>query len=380
MAILRRIALRNVLSFENVAVELEPLTVFVGANNVGKTNFFRALEMAAALVTGQLEWRDAVPRVLFQGADEECISLRLVVEDGEGTERSFWEYELRFGRTPQGDRVYQEQLVRARPDGERVSFIRMGDGGQPELNPAILTSVPRRHSGRVPLVALCQDLPEIAPFIGAVQPVGRFQLDPVQMRDRAVVEPEAALNRLGSNLAAVLDALGDDPGELLKLEAELTHAYPEIERLALFSPRPGYKAIQIQERGFARRFASRLVSDGVLLYLGFLAIAFQKHGPQIICLKEPERGLHPLRLADVLGLMDRLVETRPGTQVLISSHSPQLLELFGERPHRVRFVERTNGRTEILGLGTRLGHRPGGYQRAMDELWTTGEIVLTDDE
>ena len=70
-------------------------------------------------------------------------------------------------------------------------------------------------------------------------------------------------------------------------------------------------------------------SAGVRLILFFIALAYHPSPPKIILLEEPENGLHPRRLQEVLGLLRKTTEGRHGgqaAQVILTTHSPYLLD------------------------------------------------------
>src|SRR5262249_24104090 len=64
-------------------------------------------------------------------------------------------------------------------------------------------------------------------------------------------------------------------------------------------------------------------SQGLLAYVFFLALVHRSDGPAVLLVEEPENGLHPLRIAEVLSLLRRF--TAQGIPVLVTTHSPELL-------------------------------------------------------
>jgi predicted ATPase len=93
--------------------------------------------------------------------------------------------------------------------------------------------------------------------------------------------------------------------------------------------------------------ATRL-SDGTLRYLCLLAILCDPPPPPpLICIEEPELGLHP----DILPkLADLLVEASRRTQIIITTHSDILVDAMTERPETVVVCEKHHGRTEMRRL------------------------------
>lgn len=92
--------------------------------------------------------------------------------------------------------------------------------------------------------------------------------------------------------------------------------------------------------------ASRL-SDGTLRYLCLLAILCDPTPPPLICIEEPELGLHP----DVLPkVADLLVQASLRTQIVVTTHSDVLVDAMTDRPESVIVVEKHEGKTFMKRL------------------------------
>ena len=115
--------------------------------------------------------------------------------------------------------------------------------------------------------------------------------------------------------------------------------------------------------------ATRL-SDGTLRYLCLLAILCIPNPPPLICIEEPERGLHP----DILpGLADLLRQTSEKTQLIITTHSEVLVDSLTDTPESIVICERNNGQTELRRLDkNQLSHWFEKYR--LGDLWTSGEL------
>jgi predicted ATPase len=92
------------------------------------------------------------------------------------------------------------------------------------------------------------------------------------------------------------------------------------------------------------RYEPAEVSDGTILLVAFLTLLHMETPPELLCIEEPERSLHPFLLAEVLDLLRALTTgalspSGAKVQVLIATHSPQVVSLV--RPEEVRFVSRS---------------------------------------
>ena len=100
-----------------------------------------------------------------------------------------------------------------------------------------------------------------------------------------------------------------------------------------------------------RVYGAEDMSDGLLLFIG-LAVAAQLKGQGgILAIEEPERGIHPRRLRDLIDNLLRL--TKSGTQVVLTTHSPTLLDEFRDTPESVLIFDRDDTGTHVTRLSDR---------------------------
>jgi predicted ATPase len=154
--------------------------------------------------------------------------------------------------------------------------------------------------------------------------------------------PYPSLGPDGSNLAAVLDALRDShPERFEELNKEFHRWLPEFDRILFKTPAPGKKTFLVRTTLGHHQYRPSDLSQGVLFALAFLALAYLPSPPSIVCFEEPDRGIHPRLLIDIRDAMYRLAfpknygETRPAVQVIATTHSPYLLDLYKEHPEQI---------------------------------------------
>jgi predicted ATPase len=116
--------------------------------------------------------------------------------------------------------------------------------------------------------------------------------------------------------------------------------------------------------------ASRL-SDGTLRYLCLLAILCDPEPPALICIEEPELGLHPDMLPKVA---DLLVTASERTQLIVTTHSDILVDAMTEVPESVVVVEKHHGQTEARRLEATHELQQWLEKYRLGQLWTRGEI------
>jgi len=115
--------------------------------------------------------------------------------------------------------------------------------------------------------------------------------------------------------------------------------------------------------------ATRL-SDGTLRYLCLLALLCDPDPPQLLCIEEPELGLHP----DILPkLADLLIEASQRTQIIVTTHSDILVDAMTETPESVVVCEKQDGKTSMVRL-SKDDLAVWLDQYRLGQLWTRGEI------
>ena len=115
--------------------------------------------------------------------------------------------------------------------------------------------------------------------------------------------------------------------------------------------------------------ATRL-SDGTLRYLCLLTILCHPDPPPLICLEEPELGLHPDILPDLVGLM-RVASER--CQLIVTTHSDVIVDALTDTPDSVVVCEKHRGSTTLKRLNAaELAHWLEDYR--LGELWSSGEL------
>jgi predicted ATPase len=176
-----------------------------------------------------------------------------------------------------------------------------------------------------------------------------------------MLEPDA------SNLGLVLNRLRRDPDVKKRLLEALQVLYQGIDDYDLLLE-GGTVQVFFMEGRFPIP-ATRL-SDGTLRYLCLLTILCHPSPPPLICIEEPELGLHP----DVLPtLADLMKEASQRTQLIVTTHSDILVDAMTDCPEAVWVCEKDESGTQMRHL-TREQLEPWLEKYRLGELWTRGEI------
>ena len=181
--------------------------------------------------------------------------------------------------------------------------------------------------------------------------------------------PNDFLDEDGSNLAVVLNDLQVRGRPKDKI----------VENLKKFNPRAKDYSIKIQdgtvnlfirEEGLEKPISAMRLSDGTLRYLCLLAILCHPESPPLICIEEPETGLHPDILPTIAELM---IEASQRTQLIVTTHSDILVSAFYEIPEAVLVCEKDEDGTHFKRLEKdKLKAWLEEYE--LGDLWLKGEI------
>lgn len=215
-----------------------------------------------------------------------------------------------------------------------------------------------------------------------LQNLAIYSLDAPAIAKPVALEPDMRLGPKGEKLAGVLDGLRDEhPERFEALNEELGRWIPEFDRVLFATPQGGHRAIQLRRRREQKPIPAADVSQGTLLALAILTLAYLPDPPPIIGLEEPGRGIHPRLLRDVRDAIYRLVyperfgEDREPVQVVCTTHSPYFLDLFRDEPESIVIANKTEDNVQF----TRLMDLPNieeilGQTPPLGELWYSGVL------
>jgi predicted ATPase len=173
------------------------------------------------------------------------------------------------------------------------------------------------------------------------------------LRAPALVQQGATLGPDGRDIAAVLDNLaGENPSLRDAIDEMVRGSAREVKRIVTRSgAEPGTKVLGVEEKD-GRVYGAEDMSDGLLLFIGLAVAAQLKEGRGgILAIEEPERGIHPRRLRDLIDNLLRL--TKSGIQVVLTTHSPTLLDEFRDTPESVLIFDRDDAGTHVTRLSDR---------------------------
>lgn len=400
---IQSLKLTNLLSFgpDTEEFELKALNVLIGPNASGKSNFIEAvglLKASARDLTYPIRLGGGVGEWLWKGAKGipvAEIDATIYYPDGIMPLR----HKLSFTMVGQRFELVDESIENKSPersDQKDVRFYYRYGKGHPALrfNPENGAPDPagaplaakERDIHRIPRESLESDqsilsqrkdpfqYPELT-YLGLNYEkiqlyrewhIGRNTLPRIPQKADM---PHDFLLEEADNLSLVLNDLEHRPGMKNLLFGKMKEFYNSFD---FISPKIHDGTVQLfmHEQWLEGPIRATRLSDGTLRYLCLLAILCHPSPPPLICIEEPELGMHP----DILPIIaELLVEASHHTQVIVTTHSDMIVDALTKTPEAVIVCEREKGATTLNRQDPdRLQEWLNKYK--LGELWTKGEI------
>ncbi len=382
--LIHRLRLSNLLSFgpDAEGLELRPLNVLIGPNGSGKSNLIEAISLFKAAPQDLVEpirEGGGIGAWIWKGeAAPQTAQIEAIIENPKGNQDL--RYSLTFTQVGQrfdlsDERIENEQ---AHPDREGPYFYFAYLNGRPYLNPSGTGQRQLLREDVNPEQSILSQrrdpdsYPEITYLGDALRKIRLYRewsfgrSTPPRLPQPADL-PNDFLAEDGRNLGLVLNLLRTKPGvkkKLLEALRELNEAIDDFDTLI----QGGTVQLFMQEGNISIP-ATRL-SDGTLRYLCLLAIICHPNPPPLVCIEEPELGLHP----DILPpLAKLLLEASERCQLIVTTHSEVLVDALTDSPESILVCEKPKDRTEMRRLERKdLAAWLERYR--LGELWRSGEL------
>lgn len=367
---LTRVVLRNYKSIATCDVQLGPLTYLVGANGSGKSNFLDALHLVRDALTGSLDnalnERGGLSEVRRRSSGHPThfgIRLEFRLRSGQSGY-----YAFNVGALPgRGYEVLTEECVLGGIG--KGPFFQLDRG---KLRASSETTFPVVTSDRLALVS-ASGLLVFRPVFDALTAMGFYNLNPKLIRELQKPQDGRLLKSEGENISSVIGHLERiDPPESMRIIAEyLNNVVPMVHGVARKSIGPMETLEFRQDMGakYPWHFLAQNMSDGTLRALGVLTALFQgnsEYSPSLIGIEEPETALHPAASSVLREALQRASEK---TQVIVTSHSPDLLDDRSLDSNTLLAVVANAGETRIAQLDE------ASRSAMRDHLFTAGELL-----
>ena len=373
---LRRVQIRGYKSIAFCDVTLEPLTLLVGRNGSGKSNFLDALGFLKDVVSTRLSEavrnRNGWNSIACKSTSKPTI--RINIESEFQSNGATWNatYGIEI-RQQEGKRIQlmHEQLELKSDNQIPIGFYYDGntivwiDGQQNWYDPEWVNAVEmvaesnseiedpsyiRRPIHDHSVLSMCDTLPFID-FAQSLQSSAIYNFSPTTMRGLQTISSTTLLERNGSNLAGMIRELEKiSPHTISRVNRFLNAIVPDVIDCKAHTIED-YETVRFHMRQIGKnaglQFNSFSMSDGTLRVLAALVAASQfelSPATGFIAIEEPETSLHP---AAMHALVDALDEATLHTQILLTTHSAEMLDNPTIKPANVRVVQMIDGQTVI---------------------------------
>jgi len=384
--LLESLHLKNFLSFGPDAepIILRPLNVLIGINGSGKSNFLEAISLLQAApdqLTRPIRdgggvsdwlWKDS-GGVRSSAKATATVDAVIRFPNGPTSLRHVIDFTESGGRfSLEDEKVENASVLRNSPN---VFFFYHYNQGQPVLSVQKQQRRLLREDVEDNLSILAQrrdpeQYPEITYLANQLRKIklyrewsfGRYSSPRLPQRTDGpcdFLEPD------GSNLGVVLNNF--DLSSKRRLLQALQALFEGINsyHVGLIE---GNAQVFLEEQD--RRIPATRLSDGTLRYLSLLAVLCHPSPPPLVCIEEPELGLHP----DVLPTLAKLLcEASERTQLVVTTHSPVLVDALSETPESVLVCERNETGTSLVRLEQE-ELEPWLEKYRLGQLWTRGDL------
>jgi predicted ATPase len=393
------ISIQNYKSLKDVVFQPSRVTLLVGANSSGKSNFcdcidfvsevYRlGLEMAVARKGGyenisfrrmrrsrspisvrlQIETTPSNDYYITRSRNAQLPELRIqhsfsLVAHGYSIRAEFsvvGETFLAEVKNPSGE--WEEALIIARssdtfrfehnpkfvddPSSRRKSTSLNYLFDTTDLDRILMAKEERVVSPSELLInALGRFVPVFRTFVRAVERIKVFQISPAKSREFGVPIPRPELDRLGGNLPAVIDVMSKrNKSQWEMVMQKMRSILPDLQSISVDYTTARTLGLLFHEEGYTRPWNVGEISDGTIQTLALLVAIYSSDSTALV-IEEPENSVHPWIIRQILEACQEASERK---QIIITSHSPVAMNIIP--PDDIRVIWRKKGESHIAKL------------------------------
>lgn len=431
------IRIQNYKSIKDATFNLKDVNLLIGANNSGKTNFMKALEFFGNMYNGKLDMQNIERHFYgFNGSNEmsftfvsnkngftnffkivlKIIGTELFFIEVDGykieNEISKFDYDIKnldelsnnLDQYNFHSRWLNHNLIKPKTKVfssrilESLTATILGISYNFRANNDDFHYINFDKYTSSPLITFKNNYPykfcsdiwveimSIFSNISIYKPNISTLLQPGQISNDSFVKVDA------SNLVSFLDEMNNNYSDNYeKINTELARCVGEITKVTT----PTVKGLVDEKETVLgkklrfldknkRLFWSDEVSDGVLYFTALLCILNQPNPPKLLLLEEPETGIHPVRIREIVDYIFDLAQEK-GIQIILTSHNVNLVEEFKDFPRNIFVFSKSDGATNVKNLKTdiieiddiereKMGFPKTNYLENLSDSWMVGLI------
>ncbi len=329
---LKRVSIQNFKSLKDVTLDLQPVNLLIGPNNSGKTNFLKALEFLYQFANNKVQVNS---EIIFQKSVSHGLELKM---------QFFFENWNSYSRFLYDNFIIEKQST-------SIDKYSLTNALSEEISYSIYKLVDEK-STRESLYIYLKGANIYKPDTNKIS------------RPAPIGAGSETITGDASNLVAFLDyLLSEYRFSFNQIELDLERCIPEFVQINLQNIKSTEDLVRqfgnqtIKQVGLTNgqqnvKYWADELSEGTLYFLALLCIVNQPNPPKLLLLEEPERGIHPRRIREVMDFIFRLAEEKD-IQIILTTHNEHVLDDFSTRPEAVFVFDKDEeGATYVRNLQT----------------------------
>ena len=378
--VLRRVAVKNLLSFgsDGIDLEMRPLNVVLGPNGSGKTNLLEILGLLAATTSGLADHvarNGGMQQWMWRGKTDTHAVVEVDVDDP--ISHQLVRHRIEIGELFGNLRIYAEDFEVVEPVSTYDNNVLQDSGNAMVLNVKGAAgaenvaggpssdSVLMNH-GSYDVDPTIERIRRLYSNIRIYEDIGRDVIDESRNQKTHHIgsDPkQSGTSKLASRLKRI--ARSDDVGdELIEGIQNLADGLENVD----FDAGNGSTRIRLREGDYLTE--SSRVSEGSIRYLCLLSILLDPDPPPVVAIEHPERGIHP-DLMPYLTDLFRYAACR--TQLFVTTHNDTIVDALHDYYESVVVTEKHEGQTEMIRL-ERSKWEIWVKDYRLGDLWSSGQL------
>lgn len=333
---LQKVSIQNFKSLKDVTLELQKVNLLIGPNNSGKSNFLKALELWEVIENENIDKVENWFKLsdIFQKDKNNKVVFKLTLEKvNSGTKENKAILGIKYG---------DDSTVINKKEGLHITDFEFWQDGLPDENQQKWSMDKDNNS-----------YPISHYFINFFKNIKLYKPNPIKLIIPQGLKSVEVLNEDCSNLIAFLFTLSiDNEVVFQKIQDDFAKCvvdFVKIKTPPINTDDGGKLSLKFFDKD-GNDFWADEVSEGVLYFLALLCIVHQPNPPKLLLLEEPEKGIHPRRIHEIMKFIFQLAEDKD-IQVIMTSHNEHVLEEFRLNPEAVFIFDKDEeGATQVKNL------------------------------
>ncbi|OQY43537.1 MAG: ABC transporter ATP-binding protein [Candidatus Parabeggiatoa sp. nov. 2] len=317
--------------------DIKPFSVFAGPNGAGKTNFFNALDFVNLVI--RYGANEAIKK---QGGFNNIHCLRRNSEAARVFEfKSLFEFETET-------LTYHFKICQLDTSPTLEEYLLEGSSGKKWTVNDFFKDNEEGNQAKEEFIRRGQSFLPIFPVgfsrIPFFNHFRLYKIDPNEAKSPVKNYEDSELSYNGRNLAAVLTRLEKDESIRETILEWMELIVPGLEKVQTQSERlTGSTVLAFQEEGLKEAFPAHLISDGTIYLLSVLVAILDRPSVGITLIEEPERGLHPQAIMELVdGFREQATYERP---IWVTTHNEALVRCL--KNYELWLVDKKQGQTKM---------------------------------